>query len=117
MHELGIVFHIIKQVEDVCKKNQVSSVASVTMQFGEVSGIVPEYLEDCWKWAAAKSSFLQDAKLVWEKLAAVTICNDCSKTYSTLEHGKICPNCGGQNTELLSGNEIIIKEIAVKETP
>ncbi len=115
MHELGIVFHIIKQVEEVCVKNKVSSVASVTMQFGEVSGIVPDYLTDCWKWACEKSEYLKGTRLLYETLPAVTMCNSCSKTYSTIQYGKKCPYCNSDDTYLQSGNEIIIKEIAVEE--
>ncbi len=52
MHELGIVFHVIKSVEQIAKENQVSLVSAVTLEIGEVSGIVPSYLTDCWRWAA-----------------------------------------------------------------
>ena len=58
MHELGIVFHIIRTVEDVAKENHVARIQRVTLQLGEVSGVVESYLQDCWKWAAAKSEIL-----------------------------------------------------------
>jgi len=58
MHELGIVFHIIRTVEDVARQNDVTRIRRVTLQLGEVSGVVESYLQDCWKWAAAKSELL-----------------------------------------------------------
>ena len=61
MHELGIVFHIIRTVEDVAKENHVARIQRVTLQLGEVSGVVESYLQDCWKWAAAKSEILPGA--------------------------------------------------------
>jgi hydrogenase nickel incorporation protein HypA/HybF len=111
MHELGIVFHIINEVEDVCRENSLTKVASVTVQFGEVSAVVPEYLGDCWKWASEKSDFLKGALLHSETIPAVTMCDDCGKTYGTTEYGRICPFCASENTHLLSGQEITIKEI------
>ncbi len=63
MHELGIVFHIIKSVEDIGKQNELTKVSSVTLEIGEVSGVVPAYLTDCWKWAAEKSELLKGSKL------------------------------------------------------
>ena len=51
MHELGIVFHIIRTVEDVARQNDVTRIRRVTLQLGEVSGVVESYLQDCWKWA------------------------------------------------------------------
>ena len=63
MHELGIVFHIIRTVEDVARQNDVTRIRRVTLQLGEVSGVVESYLQDCWKWAAAKSELLPGAVL------------------------------------------------------
>ena len=50
MHELGVVFHVIESVENIGKENQLTKVASVTLEVGEVSGVVPSYLTDCWKF-------------------------------------------------------------------
>lgn len=114
MHELGIVFHIIDSIEEIGKENQLSEVASVTLEIGEVSGVVESYLKDCWKWAVKKTELLKDAALLVEQLPAVTICQDCNKTYQTVEHGKICPYCNSPNTCLVSGNEFNIKEIEAR---
>lgn len=111
MHELGIVFHIIDHLEEVGKQNQLSKISTVTLEIGEVSGVVHSYLTDCWKWAADKSELLKGSQLQIETLPAVTFCEDCQKTYDTVKHGKICPNCSSPNTYLVSGNEFNIKEI------
>ena len=47
MHELGIVFHIIKTVERVGTENKLTMVSTVTLELGEVSGVVPEELTAC----------------------------------------------------------------------
>ena len=38
MHELGTVFYVIKEVEKLCDENELTTVGSVTLQIGEVSG-------------------------------------------------------------------------------
>ena len=63
MHELGIVFHIINEIEDVGKENELKTVSSVTVEIGEVSGVLHDYLEDCWKWACSKSELMNGAEL------------------------------------------------------
>ena len=98
MHELGIVFHIIKSVEEIGAQNELTKVSSVTLELGEVSGIVPEYLTDCWKWAAAKSELLAGSELRVEQVDAVTYCEDCGKTYPPVQYAKICPHCGSDKT-------------------
>lgn len=111
MHELGIVFHIIDSLEKIGKENQVSKINRVTLQLGEVSGVVDSYLTDCWRWAAKKSLLLENAELEIEPIRAVTVCEDCGETYATLQYAKICPKCGSEKTHLVTGNEINIKEI------
>ena len=112
MHELGVVFHIIDDVTDVGRENDLTSVTSVTLQLGTVSSVIPEYLTDCWKWAIKKTELLKEAELIIEPIPAITYCEDCKETYDTIEHGKTCPHCGSTNTYLLQGNEFLIKEIA-----
>lgn len=114
MHELGIVFHIIRTVEDACRDNAILRVSSVTLQLGEVSGVVPHYLEDAWRWASNKNSLVAGAELKVEEIPAVTYCEDCKKMYETVAHGKTCPYCGSSRTYLVQGQEVMVKEI---ETP
>lgn len=113
MHELGVVFHIIKSIKKIAVENDVTEVASVTVELGEVSTVIPSYLTDCWKWAAAKEELLKDAKLLIETIPAITYCEDCEQTYETIEHGKICPHCQSEHTYLIQGNEFNIKELEV----
>ena len=115
MHELGIVFHIIRGVEEVGRKNRVKRVSAVTLQLGEVSGVVEHYLQDCWRWAADRSELLKGAQLRVETIPAQTLCESCGEIYPTVAHGKTCPACGSEHTHLLQGSEMLIKEIEVPE--
>ena len=112
MHELGVVFYIIKDVKDAAAANNVEKIHSVTLQVGEVSGIVNDYLEDCWDWAKKKEGpLLSDAKLLFETITAITYCEDCKKEYETLAYGKICPHCGSPHTYLKVGSDCAVKQI------
>ncbi len=113
MHELGIVFHIVKTVEQIAEENQAFKVGKVVLQIGEVSTVIPSYLEDCWNWKCSKSPRMEGCRLEIETIPAVTFCEDCKETYGTVAHGKICPRCGSGHTYLLQGNEHEIKEIEV----
>ena len=72
MHELGIVFYIIRDVKQVAEANHVEHVASVVMDIGEVSTVVPHLLSDCWRWAADKEPMLQGCELEVNTIPAVT---------------------------------------------
>ncbi len=117
MHELGIVFYIIRDVKQAAADNHVDHVSAVVMNIGEVSTVVPEYLTDCWRWAADKEDLLRGCELKVCTIPAVSFCDDCRKEYETVRFGRTCPFCQGENTYLLRGNEVEIKEIEVPECP
>lgn len=116
MHELGLVNYVVKEVSRIAEENNVSRVGSVTLEFGEVSGIVTSYLYDYWDWYTKKFPLFEGAELKCEEIPAVSWCDDCSITYSTVAYGKTCPKCGGGRTWLLRGNEMRIRQVEV-ETP
>lgn len=114
MHELGIINYVVKQVDKLAEENELTKVHSVTLEFGEVSGIVTSYLEDYWKWYSKKDPLVDGAELVCEVIPAITWCDSCKRTYPTVKYGKTCPYCGSGETWLQQGQEMNIKEIVAE---
>ena len=114
MHELGIVFHVIKTIEQVGEEQHLQNVASVTLEVGQVSGVIPHELESCWDWAVKRTELMPTASLKVETIPAVTHCNCCGQEYATVPQGRVCPRCGSEHTWLLRGSEVSIKEIEAR---
>ncbi len=115
MHELGIVFHMIDTLEKVAEQNELTTISKVSLNLGEVSGVLPDYLLDCWRWAADRTELLHGAELSVNTIEAVTVCNACGRSYETIPHGKTCPHCGSPDTVLLRGNEVEIDSVEAPE--
>ncbi len=115
MHELSVVFSVIKTVEETASAHNVRKVNAVTIRLGEVSTVIPHYLTDCWNWAVRRTQVLQNAELRIETIPAVTYCRGCGDKYPTVTYGRICPHCGSPDTFLLQGNEFLIHEIEAEE--
>ena len=113
MHELGIVFSMIDEVEEAAKQNHAKKVLFITLEVGEVSTIIPSYFEDCFEWAKKKTDYLQECKLNIVVVEAVSYCRTCKKTYPTTKTGRSCPYCGGDDTYLVSGQQCEIRSIEV----
>ncbi len=111
MHEMGIVTHLAKTLDALSKEQNITRIGSVTLQVGEVSGIMTDYFTDCWEYFRGRYPTLKDAGLKLEMIPAITWCNHCKRTYPTVQYGKECPYCHSGETWLLRGNECIIKEI------
>ena len=74
MHELGIIVHVMRTVEEIAAENNLTEIRSGTCEIGEVSGVVPEYMIDCWGYAAAvfaghytQAAFRKLYKVIWRR--------------------------------------------------
>ncbi len=115
MHEMGIVIHLAKTLEETARQEHLRRIGSVTLQVGEVSGIVTDYFAECWDYFKGRHPVLAESELRLETLPAVTWCDGCKSTYETVRYGRQCPRCGSGETWLLTGSECIIKEIEAEE--
>lgn len=57
MHELGIVFEVVKLVEQVAVEQHLPAVDTIVLQVGELCGVIPVYLDECWPAAIDKKPF------------------------------------------------------------
>ncbi|MBZ9685516.1 hydrogenase maturation nickel metallochaperone HypA [Clostridium estertheticum] len=110
MHELGVVFEIIKTVENFAEKNRLKKIDTLVLQIGELSSMIPRYIEACYP-AAVEGTLLQETELKIEILPGNAICKRCNKVFNLIENNSKCPNCGSKDWEILCGKEFMIKEI------
>lgn len=108
---MGIVLHLAKTLDETAKTERLSRIGKVTLQVGEVSGIMTDLFSDCWNYFKGRYPALTDSELVIEPVKAVTWCDGCKREYETVLYGKTCPYCGSGETWLVKGSECIIKEI------
>ena len=113
MHELGIVLHTIDSVEKIAEENHVQKVTQLTLEVGEVSGIVPSYFTDCFEWSKKRTKYMKECELNLVVLEALSYCRNCKTTFKTTKYGKKCPTCHDDDTYLVTGDEITIHDIKV----
>lgn len=110
MHELGVIIKVIKTVEAFAMKNGVEKIDTLVIQIGELSSMIPKYIEACYP-AAVDGTIMEDTKLVIEILPGNGRCNKCQKVFNLIKSNRKCPDCGSDDWEVLSGREFLIKEI------
>ena len=114
MHELGIVLQVAKTLDEVCEEQHIVKIGSVTLEIGEVSGVINDYFIDCWDYFKEKHERLKEATMTIETIQALNFCEDCKREYPAIPFGRVCPRCGSEHTYLLQGNEVNIKEITAE---
>lgn len=110
MHELGIVYEVIKVVDRFVVENQLTVVDKIILEVGQLSQAIPRFIEECYPAAVCDTPY-EKTKLEIVVLPANAKCKHCQTVYNIIEHRKICPNCQGEEHVLISGQEFNIKEV------
>ena len=114
MHEIGVVKQVVRTVEDFAKENDITEVSEIVLDIGELSLIIPKYVEDIYP-IATEGSILENAKLIMNVIPGMAECDECDEIFNVIEHEGYCPNCGSFEKEILSGKDFLIREIHVPE--
>lgn len=112
MHELSLMLGVIKTVERIAKEQNVGKISTLVLQIGEISSVIPRYIEQCYP-AAVEGTLLKGARLKIEIVPGNAECKGCSKIFNLMENMGKCPYCGSEENVIVSGKEFVIKEIAV----
>ena len=114
MHEMGIADAMLKTVDGIAKRENAARVRSITIELGDLSGVVPRFLADCWEAVVAATAY-EDTELRIHPVPAAAQCLDCDRTFVADIESLRCPNCGGVKLKPLSGQELTIAEIEIEE--
>lgn len=110
MHELGLLSAMVKTIEDIAREERLERIEKVVLQVGELSGVVPAYLESCYP-AAVYKTFMEDTALELEIIPGIARCSRCGRQFNAVEADLKCPECGDVQLTACSGTELVIKEI------
>lgn len=112
MHEIGVVTAMVNTVVHYCEENQVSQVVEIVVQIGELSLVLPEFVEQLYPMVA-DGTMLQDTALIIETVPGMAVCEDCDDVFNVIQCEGVCPGCGSRSKTVLSGRDFSIKELHV----
>ena len=112
MHEIGIVRQLVRTVTAFAEENRVHEIREVVVDCGELSLVIPEYLEEIYP-VVVKDSLLKDTRLTVHIIPGLAECEDCDEIFNVVENKGRCPACGSTDKTVLSGRDFIIREIVV----
>lgn len=109
MHEMAIT----QSVVDICERSAGGRrITSVTLEIGDLSGVVPDAVEFCFD-ACTRGTPLEGARLFIERVPARGRCHGCGAEFAVAAYYDPCPACGAYGVELLAGEELRVKELEV----
>ena len=114
MHELSVVQSILEIVQQHLPDGNAKSVKAIRVKVGEMSGVAPESLEFCFA-SLAQNTPLRNATLQIDLVPYSLHCAQCATTFTSNDGTMICPICGGHEAEVLSGDELRVSEIELRD--
>ena len=137
MHEMGVVIQIVKTADSFAKENGIGKVRSVTVQIGEASAILPQYVKMFYPEVIKDYPALQDSEIITELVPVKAFCMDCGNVFQPEAacncddcrskrgeepvghahhdaHTPVrCPACGSELMRIIEGKGMMIKEMEI----
>jgi hydrogenase nickel incorporation protein HypA/HybF len=110
MHELSLCQDLIDQVTELARKHSAKSVACVRVQIGQLAGVEPLLLESAFTIARA-GTVAEQAEMITEVVAPRVLCNACGTESEVTPSSLLCLACGGNDTRLIRGDELILARV------
>ena len=111
MHELSAMMNLVTAAADAAEKNGVSKVLKLTVDVGEMTGILPKYLIYYFP-EASKGTVCEGAELIINEIPVTISCTDCGKDYHPeASNDRSCPFCGSARGKIKNGRELSVSDI------
>lgn len=110
MHELSVCQSIVDQVSRIVADHHASAVEKIHLQLGPLCGVDPDLLRSAFPIARA-GSVASHAELIIKSSPIRVRCLVCGAETEASANRLVCAECGNWQTQLLSGNELVLERI------
>ncbi len=115
MHEMSVAQNILGIVQQHLPEHLHSHASVIRLRIGDAAGVVPESLEFCLNAIIANTP-LHSVSLSIERVPLQFHCNACQTDSTSESVFFICQNCGANDVTILSGTELQVIEIELRDT-
>lgn len=112
MHELSITENLVRILQEQGTSQNFSKVLKVHLEIGALSTIEPDSIVFCFD-IIAKETIAEGAVIEISRVPAVAKCRICHAQCEITAYGESCNSCGSIDLEVLSGKDMIVKNVEV----
>ena len=112
MHEMAMAEGIMDIVKDYAEKNNATKVHTISLLIGEMTGVVIDSLEFCFK-ALSKGTVAENAEIKLKNVPLIGHCNDCNWQGHIENYNFFCPQCKSGHMDIISGRELRVEYLEV----
>lgn len=115
MHELSICQGLLRQLGPIAADHQ-GQLAQVVLRIGSLAGVEPSLLQSAFL-IARKESVAEQAELIIEPSPIRVHCAKCDADSEVSANNLSCRYCDNQQTQLISGDELLLLSLQFREEP
>ncbi len=116
MHELAICQALIEELKIISTQHSGKKIVVINLKIGPLSGVVPKLLESAFSIASCRS--VADGAILTITQSDITVrCKQCHLESKASVNRLICAHCGNWQTELLSGDEMLLNQVELDDIP
>ncbi|MBK6603066.1 MAG: hydrogenase maturation nickel metallochaperone HypA [Betaproteobacteria bacterium] len=113
MHEMSLAEGMLQIVEDTAKGNAASRVTAIWLEIGTLAQVERDALRFCFD-AVTRGGIAEGARLEIIDTPGAAWCIRCAGRVALAALGDACPQCGSYQLQVVAGNDMRIKEIAIE---
>ena len=114
MHELSIAQSLVDQIDKNAKEQKAIKVSKIAVCVGRISGVEIEALRFAFPMVVDGTPY-SDTILELEEIPFGIKCTACSTASQPVDPFMICPSCGSDQVDLISGRELHIKYMEIEK--
>ena len=110
---MSIAESVLGIVEDTARREGFARVTEVRLEIGQLAAIETQALRFCFD-AVTRGSVAEGARLEIVEVPGAAWCMPCAERVSIAAIGDACPRCGSYQLQVVAGNDMRIREIAIE---
>jgi len=112
MHELSLAEGMLEVVAGAARAEGARKVRTVWLELGALSHVEAQALRFCFD-AVTRGSIAEGAALEIVTMPGQAWCMPCGRRVALARLGDACPVCGSYQLQVVGGEEMRVREIAV----
>jgi hydrogenase nickel incorporation protein HypA/HybF len=116
MHELSICQGLMTKVEQVARENGATSVETIFLSVGPLSGVEPPLLKRAFE-IARLGTIAESAELEIQTGPIMVECNECGASSEVRLYHLVCGSCGNWRVRVTQGEELLLLSLELSGIP
>jgi len=116
MHELSICQGLMTKVEQVALENGATSVETIFLSVGPLSGIEPDLLKRAFE-IARLGTIAESAELDIQTGPVIVECSQCGASSEVRLYHLVCGSCGNWQVRVTQGEELLLLSLELSGIP